>query len=137
MAQRSDSLVARAMSFRPLRFLGKYSYGIYVYQQIFFVLVNVYWLDAMRKYVPSILLLHLSATFLVAAHHGVTLAAEELPRLDQGDMVREVAAALDRSGFRSKLLTRCTWKTAAELGIVLKTLYNKLKLYNIEAPDKI
>ena len=64
----------------------------------------------------------LRATFLVAAHHGVTLAAEELPRLDQGDMVREVATALDRSGFRSKLLTRCTWKTAAELGTAYPAL---------------
>jgi peptidoglycan/LPS O-acetylase OafA/YrhL len=41
MALRPDSMTAKAMSIDVLRFLGKYSYGIYILHQIvFYVLVN-------------------------------------------------------------------------------------------------
>ncbi len=58
----------------------------------------------------------LRATFLIASHHGVALKPEELPYLGEGDMLPPVTAALARSGFRTRLLKRCTWSTACGLG---------------------
>ncbi len=58
----------------------------------------------------------LRATFLIAAHYGVTLKPEELPKLADGDLVPSVVASLDRAGFRTRVLQRCSWATAAGLG---------------------
>ena len=58
----------------------------------------------------------LRATFLMAAHHGVALRPDDLPRLTEGDLMPSVVAALTRAGFRTKLLEKCTFATAAELG---------------------
>jgi len=64
----------------------------------------------------------LRAAFLVASHHGVSLRPEELPELVEGDMTASVASALEKSGFRSRLLDGCTWATAAELGTAYPAL---------------
>ncbi len=58
----------------------------------------------------------LRATFLIASHHGAALKAEELPRLDDGDMVPSVTDALTRAGFRTRLMKRCNWASVAGLG---------------------
>ncbi len=64
----------------------------------------------------------LRATFLVAAHHGVALSPEELPKLVEGDLAPSVTSALIRAGFRTRLLQRCTWSTAVDLGTAYPAL---------------
>ena len=64
----------------------------------------------------------LRATFLVAAHHGVALKPEELPRLTEGDLTPSVISALTQSGFKTKLLEKCSWATAAALGTAYPAL---------------
>ncbi len=58
----------------------------------------------------------LRATFLIAAHHGVALRPEDLPRLVEGDIAPSVMAALGASGFKVKLLERGNWGRIAGLG---------------------
>jgi ATP-binding cassette subfamily B protein len=58
----------------------------------------------------------LRATFLIASHHGVALKPEELPGLGEVDLLPSVTASLARAGFRTRLIRRCTWATAAGLG---------------------
>lgn len=58
----------------------------------------------------------LRATFLIASHHGVQLRPEELPALAAGDLAPSVIAALDKAGFRTRLLTRGGWAMLAGLG---------------------
>lgn len=58
----------------------------------------------------------LRATFLIASHHGVQLRPEELPALSEGDLMPSVLAALDRAGFRSRVLARGGWAMLAGLG---------------------
>jgi hypothetical protein len=60
--------------------------------------------------------------FLVAAHHGVSLAQEDLPALVEGDMTGSVESALARASFRVRVLRRCTWKTASTLGTALPVM---------------
>ena len=64
----------------------------------------------------------LRAAFLIAAHHGKALRPEDLPQLTDGDMLASVTAALGRAGLQSRLLQRCTVKTAATLGTAYPAL---------------
>lgn len=64
----------------------------------------------------------LRAAFLIAAHHGKALRPEDLPQLTDGDMLGSVTAALGRAGLQSRLLQRCTVKTAATLGTAYPAL---------------
>ena len=64
----------------------------------------------------------LRAAFLIAAHHGVALRPEDLPKLTEGDMVASVIAALTKVGLHSRLMQRCTAKTAATLGTAYPAL---------------
>jgi ATP-binding cassette subfamily B protein len=64
----------------------------------------------------------LRAAFLIAAHHGVALRPEELPKLIDGDMVTSVMAALTKVGLRSRLMERCTLRTTARLGTAYPAL---------------
>ena len=50
----------------------------------------------------------LRAAFLVAAHHGVALRPEVLPKMVEGDLVASVSAALNGAGFRVRALQRCS-----------------------------
>ena len=58
----------------------------------------------------------LRATFLLALHHGTMLDPGQLPRITEGDIAPSVISALSRAGFRTRMLRRCGWKTAAGLG---------------------
>ena len=58
----------------------------------------------------------LRATFLIAAHHGVALRPEDLPRLVEGDVAPSVLSTLTKAGFRTKLSERGTWARIAGLG---------------------
>ena len=62
------------------------------------------------------------AAFLISAHHGLALRAEDLPHLTEGDMVASVIAALTRVGLQTRLLDRCTANTAATLGTAYPAL---------------
>jgi peptidoglycan/LPS O-acetylase OafA/YrhL len=53
MALRPNSMTARVMRVGILRFLGKYSYGIYVYHQIVFTLVDPLFSDFLHDHIPS------------------------------------------------------------------------------------
>ena len=64
----------------------------------------------------------LRAAFLIAAHRGVALRAEDLPKLTEGDMVASVTAALTSVGLQCRLLERCTAATAATLGTAYPAL---------------
>ena len=64
----------------------------------------------------------LRAAFLVAAHHGVALRPEDLPKLAAGDLVPSVTEALTRAGFRTRLIERAQWDTAAGLGTAYPAL---------------
>ena len=64
----------------------------------------------------------LRAAFLVAMHHGVALGADDLPRIVEGDLVASVTQALTRAGFRTKVVQRATWATAAGLGTAYPAL---------------
>ncbi|MBY0336239.1 MAG: peptidase domain-containing ABC transporter [Acetobacteraceae bacterium] len=58
----------------------------------------------------------LRCVFLVAAHHGVHLAPDELPLLTEGDMLSSVLSGLDRAGFRARALHHASWRKASALG---------------------
>lgn len=58
----------------------------------------------------------LRATFLIAAHHGVALRPEDLPRLTDGDLAASITASLTAAGFHTKLVERGTWAKIAGLG---------------------
>jgi ATP-binding cassette subfamily B protein len=58
----------------------------------------------------------LRCAFLLAAHHGVTLAPEELPLLTEGDMLPPVLRALEGAGFRTRAIRGAGWRKAAGLG---------------------
>ncbi|WP_225030240.1 peptidase domain-containing ABC transporter [Xinfangfangia pollutisoli] len=64
----------------------------------------------------------LRAAFLVASHHGVALRPEDLPSLVGPDMTRNLAEALERAGFRTRRIPRCSWATAAKLGTAYPAL---------------
>lgn len=58
----------------------------------------------------------LRATFLIAAHHGVTLRPEDLPRLVEGDIAPSVLATLRKAGFRTRLIEKANWAKITGLG---------------------
>jgi ATP-binding cassette, subfamily B, bacterial HlyB/CyaB len=58
----------------------------------------------------------LRCAFLIAAHHGVNLAPEQLPAVVEGGMGGSVAAALNRAGLRAREIRGCTWAKAMSLG---------------------
>jgi ATP-binding cassette subfamily B protein len=58
----------------------------------------------------------LRAAFLVASHHGVNMAPEDLPRIVEGDLAPSMTAALQKAGFRTSVLDKCPWSTASRLG---------------------
>lgn len=58
----------------------------------------------------------LRATFLIAAHHGVALRPEDLPRLVEGDIAPSVMATLTASGFRVRRIDKASWAKISGLG---------------------
>jgi len=58
----------------------------------------------------------LRCLFLLAMHHGVQLAPEDLPAVKGRDMLPGVLATLGRAGMRTRVLTRCDWAKAGSLG---------------------
>jgi subfamily B ATP-binding cassette protein HlyB/CyaB len=58
----------------------------------------------------------LRATFLIAAHHGITLRPEALPRLVEGDAAPMILATLAAAGFHARLSKGATWTRLANLG---------------------
>ncbi|WP_439594642.1 peptidase domain-containing ABC transporter [Falsiroseomonas sp.] len=58
----------------------------------------------------------LRCVFLVAMHHGLQLAPDELPQPGQGDMVPAVLRTLQQAGLRGQALRRAGWDKAAGLG---------------------
>ncbi len=57
----------------------------------------------------------LRCLFLIALHHGVQLAPDELPQESQGDHVTGVLKAMRSAGLKGRH-TRLSWKSACELG---------------------
>ena len=64
----------------------------------------------------------LRAVFLIAAHHGVALRAEDLPRLVEGDITPSVLKALSENGFQARLIEKARWKTVAGLGAAVPAM---------------
>lgn len=60
MALRPHSITARMMRAKTLRFLGKYSYGIYVYHEIISILVTLWVRDFLEHHIHSKILYHLA-----------------------------------------------------------------------------
>ena len=58
----------------------------------------------------------LRCVFLVALHHGLRLAPEELPAIEGPDMVAPVLRALRAAGLKGKALRHCDWAKAGALG---------------------
>jgi len=64
----------------------------------------------------------LRCAFLIAHHHGVHLAPEHLPTIEDGDMSAPLLRALEGAGFRARQLHRCCWSRAASLGTAAPAL---------------
>jgi ATP-binding cassette, subfamily B, bacterial HlyB/CyaB len=65
----------------------------------------------------------LRCLFLLAAHHGLPLAPEELPSAASGPaMLPAVLAALGKAGLKARALRRCGWDKAAGLGTAYPAL---------------
>ena len=64
----------------------------------------------------------LRATFLVAAHHGVSLRPEDLPKLTDGDLAPSVMQSLTHAGFRTRQIDHGTWATLSGLGTAYPAL---------------
>jgi ATP-binding cassette subfamily B protein len=58
----------------------------------------------------------LRCLFLLAMHHGLQLAPEELPATQGPDMLPAVLGTLRRLGLKTRALTGRDWETAAGLG---------------------
>ena len=54
--------------------------------------------------------------FLVAMHHGLQLAPEELPAIEGSDMVPSVLRSMRKLGLHGKVLRHCSWEKAGALG---------------------
>lgn len=57
----------------------------------------------------------LRCLFLIALHHGVQLAPDELPQESQGDHVTSVLKSMRSAGLKGRRV-RMSWKSACELG---------------------
>jgi len=58
----------------------------------------------------------LRAMFLVAHHHGVALAPQDLPQLADGDFAPGILGCLGHAGFHARLLRRAGWRQVTGLG---------------------
>ncbi|WP_149537403.1 peptidase domain-containing ABC transporter [Siccirubricoccus phaeus] len=58
----------------------------------------------------------LRCMFLVAMHHGLHLAPEELPAIDGPDMVPAVLRAMKKLGLQGRVMRQCDWARAGALG---------------------
>jgi ATP-binding cassette subfamily B protein len=58
----------------------------------------------------------LRCLFLLAMHHGVQLAPEELPPVGSGDMLPGLLGTLRRVGMTTRVLHGCDWAKAGALG---------------------
>lgn len=65
MALRPNSITAKAMRANTLRFLGKYSYGIYVYHQLVFIFVTWLFENWLKYHIHSKSIYHLTLMALV------------------------------------------------------------------------
>ncbi|NKC29750.1 peptidase domain-containing ABC transporter [Falsiroseomonas selenitidurans] len=68
----------------------------------------------------------LRGVFLLAMHHGLQLAPDELPQPGQPDMVAEVLRALRAAGLKAQALRRGGWARAAGLGTAYPALAQRL-----------
>ncbi len=61
--------------------------------------------------------------FLVALHHGVQLAPEELPAVSApGALLTALLGTMGKAGLRTRVLRRCGWDKAAGLGTAYPAL---------------
>jgi ATP-binding cassette subfamily B protein len=54
--------------------------------------------------------------FLIAMHHGLQLAPEELPAIEGPDMLPAVLRAMRRLGLHGKVMRNCGWEKLGALG---------------------
>ena len=64
----------------------------------------------------------LRCLFLVAMHHGLHLAPEELPDAQGQDMLPAMLGAMRRAGLKARAVTGCGWDKAAALGTAYPAL---------------
>jgi len=64
----------------------------------------------------------LRCVFLVAMHHGLQLAPDELPQIGHADMVPAVLRALRQAGLKGQALRDASWEKAARLGTAYPAL---------------
>ncbi|WP_246523671.1 peptidase domain-containing ABC transporter [Neoroseomonas eburnea] len=64
----------------------------------------------------------LRCLFLVAMHHGLHMAPEELPAAQGPDMLPAVLGAMRRLGLKARALTHCGWEKAERLGTAYPAL---------------
>jgi ATP-binding cassette subfamily B protein len=64
----------------------------------------------------------LRCLFLVATHHGLHLAPEELPAAQGPQMLPAMLDAMRRAGLKARALQGCDWDTAARLGTAYPAL---------------
>jgi ATP-binding cassette subfamily B protein len=64
----------------------------------------------------------LRCLFLVATHHGLHLAPEELPAAQGPQMLPAMLDAMRRAGLKARALQDCDWDTAARLGTAYPAL---------------
>ncbi len=64
----------------------------------------------------------LRCLFLVAMHHGLHLAPEELPDAQGDDMLPAMLGAMRRAGLKARAVTGCGWDKAAALGTAYPAL---------------
>lgn len=58
----------------------------------------------------------LRCMFLVAMHHGLHLAPEQLPAIDRAGTVPTILSAMRKHGLRARVLRNCSWEKAGALG---------------------
>lgn len=58
----------------------------------------------------------LRSLFLIAMHHGLQMAPDELPTAQGPDMLPAVLGAMRRVGLKARALSHCSWDKASRLG---------------------